>query len=496
MMTILSTLSVVLALLPYMISASPSSSSSSPSFVRIPLSRPGTSKTAGSFAHTADALRLKHGYEPATKNFAKGKRDSSTEVSLQDIKDLTYYATITTGTPPQSFDVLLDTGTTDFWIGTEACTTCGSVSPLFDTTSSSSFKTLTSAANITYNARTVSGMIAQDTITLGSFTVAQQTFPINPVFSVAVNHSTNTLANGISGIMGLAFRPASAFDEAPFWENLVNNNQANNVMSFHYTRAEDNPSNGGAFVLGGTDSSLYIGQIEYQPVPEPQGPTPNYWQLPVTALTVQGKSISVPTGNAIIDTGSPYLAAPTEVVQSLYAEISGSQPLTGSNAGFYAYPCSTDVQVTISFGGTAWAINPKDMNLGTIDLSGDSGSPGSDSGSGSGSSSSSSGSGTGPMSGIEVRASSQMCVGGIFDIGKSDARFSISPSWIIGNVFLKNVYTVLEGGIPPNVGFAKLAGDSSTQTGTHLPGAASSNKASNLLALLVPVVAGVMATFF
>lgn len=92
--------------------------------------------------------------------------------------------------------------------------------------------------------------------------------------------------------------------------------------------------------------------------------------------------------------------------------------------------CSTDVSVSISFGGTSWPISSADMNLGTINI----------------------GSSAGPTSG----ASTQMCVGGIFDIGNTVGTGQGVPSWIVGDTFLKNVYSVYRAS-PPSVGFAQLA---------------------------------------
>ena len=80
--------------------------------------------------------------------------------------------------------------------------------------------------------------------------------------------------------------------------------------------------------------------------------------------------------------------------------------------------CTTNVAISISFGGTDWIIDPADMNLGTID-------------------------------------GGQMCVGGIFDMSYGYPG-NHSPSWVIGNVFLKNVYSVFQAD-PPAVGFARLA---------------------------------------
>jgi cathepsin D len=82
--------------------------------------------------------------------------------------------------------------------------------------------------------------------------------------------------------------------------------------------------------------------------------------------------------------------------------------------------CGTSVTVTLNFGGKDWAISPVDMNLG------------------------------------ELRQNE--CLGGIFDLGQGTSiqGGNGNPSWVVGDTFLKNVYSVFRAD-PPAVGFASLA---------------------------------------
>lgn len=50
--------------------------------------------------------------------------------------------------------------------------------------------------------------------------------------------------------------------------------------------------------------------------------------------------------------------------------------------------------------------------------------------------------------------SGQMCIGGIFDMPALGGPSL--PTWVIGDAFLKNVYSVFQAD-PPAVGFAQLA---------------------------------------
>ncbi len=62
--------------------------------------------------------------------------------------------------------------------------------------------------------------------------------------------------------------------------------------------------------------------------------------------------------------------------------------------------CSTELSVSISFGGKSWPVNPADMNLQTM--------------------------------------SNDLCLGGIFDLGLGSNIGSGggNPSWVVGDTFL------------------------------------------------------------
>ena len=58
----------------------------------------------------------------------------------------------------------------------------------------------------------------------------------------------------------------------------------------------------------------------------------------LAAVNVQGKSI--PLGNSVyaaIDTGTSNIAAPASAIQTIYSQIPGSKPATGTWAGYYQY---------------------------------------------------------------------------------------------------------------------------------------------------------------
>lgn len=81
--------------------------------------------------------------------------------------------------------------------------------------------------------------------------------------------------------MGLGFQPLSALGATPFWQILYNQSMLSSpVFSFYLERYVDasqqiNSAPGGTFTLGGTNTSLYTGNVEF--IKMPNGSTPSYW---------------------------------------------------------------------------------------------------------------------------------------------------------------------------------------------------------------------------
>jgi len=375
---------------------------------------------------------MKYGYSPVSS--LRRRQQSNSAALIDQGADSSYLAAVSIGTPPQNFHVTLDTGSSDLWVANSTCLTggtCGSSAAGFNQFASSTFQTVTQSGvpksvTIRYGSGTVIGTQASDTVSLNGFQISQQQW-------LLVNQATQNLIVGSNtGILGLAFQSIASTGALPFWQSLATGNKLSSPEMGIYLSRNSNATGdvpGGTFTLGGTDTTLYKGAIEFQNLATTSG-TDTYWLLPVSSITVQGKSIPVPAGtaaNAAIDTGTTLIGAPTTVVQAVYAAIPGSQALTGQNLGFYIFPCATQVQVSVAYGGTSWPINPSDMIF------------------------------------QPVAPNSNMCVGSIFDLtaGTSLGTNSGAPSYVMGDTFLKNVYSIFRSN-PPSVGFAQLANTNGT----------------------------------
>lgn len=417
-----------------------------------------------------DGLRAKYTTPGAA---AVKKRASGTNAIINQGADSSFFGTITVGTPPVPYNVILDTGSSDLWLAGSGCTTCGNT-PTLDlstnsksrrqtTPASSTLTNLKSPFSITYGSGAASGTLVRDTVSMAGFSVVDQ------VFAVCDDVSDGLLNDPVSGLMGLAWQTIASSGATPFWQTLAEGNGVwdEPLMAFQLTRFNQDQRArqeefGGSFTLGFINSSLFTGDIEYHPIPSG---AETYWIQPLTTLTINSQSISLPSSSssasfAAIDTGTTLIGGPPDIIDAIYKSVPNSQPLTGNSKGYYAFPCSQSVSSAMGYGdgGKAWSISPDDFKAFEISNTG-------------------------------------MCVGAFFALDLGGGGDGV-PSWIVGDSFLKNVYSVYRFN-PPSVGFAALSdlalsmnGVSSDPSSTGALGAVRAPLPSTTTNVIATVTAG------
>lgn len=355
--------------------------------------------------------------------------------------DASYSGTVSIGTPPQEFNVIMDTGSADLWVMADQCQSCQGQTK-FDTMASSTLKVSDATFQVSYGSGNVTGVDATDTVSCAGFTVEGQIFGLaEESKSTGLGSTSNQLIEApLSGLMGLGFKAIANTKAKPWWQKLAESTWQDKQFGVFLKRYRGDPSaqsyepDGGEIVFGGLNRSMFKGEINYINIPTENE---DYWRIPIDTVTVGGKSIGYRSrsANAAIDTGTTLIGAPSSVVQTIYADIPGAHSIADEGLkGYYGYPCNTSVVLGMGFGGRMYYINNADFNLG-------------------------------PYS----SASPGMCIGSVFEINLSTR----SPiSWIVGATFLKNVYSAYRYN-PTAIGFAILAdglqASGSNQTGEPNP---------------------------
>ncbi|KAI1794469.1 acid protease [Ganoderma leucocontextum] len=419
-------LSCLLSLAPESLAIPAPSPPSPPLSIPLLRRRPQPDATDELLKFHKDALVAKYGL-----NSGLQKRASGLNLLANQGADVSFYGSIAIGTPPVGFNVILDTGSSDLWLASSSSLTAAAQGiATFNPNASSTFQNLGTAFQIQYGSGAAQGFLGSDVVQMAGLSIKAQTF------AVATATTSNLLSQPVSGLMGLAFQSISSSQATPLWQALATSGALDQpLMAFQLTRFTDDPNAqelepGGTFNLGAVNTSLFTGDIDFQPIPGGQG---TYWIQELTGLTANGNSVTLPAGSgsyAAIDTGTTLVIGPEDAIAGLYAQIPGSQALTGQNAGYYTYPCSAAVNVTLGFGAStlSWPVSAADF---VFQKRGD------------------------------------QCIGAF--IAMDTSANSAVPPWIVGDTFLKNVYSVYRGSTPPAVGFATLSDAALAMNGQNGP---------------------------
>ncbi|KAJ7904511.1 aspartic peptidase domain-containing protein [Mycena olivaceomarginata] len=289
-------------------------------------------------------------------------------LNLSTVQDLLYMANISVG--GIGYPVQLDTGSSDIWIK-------GASSPLPNVSDT------TTTYNLTYSIGWVFGHIGYGPVEFAGIKVASQAL-------LDVSSANNpALGYGAEGLVGLGFTSLSSIDHE------VNKTGASTGRSLLYNLFQDNPSepNFIAFALQrSTDASdtiegtFSIGETEPDYAAVMKGPaiptwpvsSPSRWNVLVEALLV-GNTVVTPNTTvvgapanravALLDSGTSYSYAPTEICQAIYGGVPGAQ--YNASLGQWTVPCSAEVDIALQFGGQVYPIHPLDMtpnNLGDASI--------------------------------------------------------------------------------------------------------------------------------
>ncbi|KAG2110967.1 acid protease [Suillus discolor] len=309
-----------------------------------------------------------------------------------DADDVGYIATIQIGTPPQNFNILMDSGSADFWVGSETCQsqqgTCGNHTFL-GSKSSSSFVQSNQNFNVTYGSGSVAGVLCQDNVNMAGLQLNKHTFGV--ANEESVQFSADTVP--FDGLMGLAQSTLSNEKVPTPVESLASNGLISSaISSFKISRLADQ-LNDGQVTFGGLDSTKFVANTL---VTIPNVSKIGFWEGAMDAITVNGQDTGMTGRTAILDTGTTLIIAPPADALAVIAMLGGkcdTQQCTIS--------CTSNTSVALSFGNASFTIDPRDMAVLPVDVNDPTGD----------------------------------CTAGI-----QPGTIGTNTEWLVGDVFLKNAY--------------------------------------------------------
>lgn len=328
------------------------------------------------------------------------KEVNGSPVILKDYLDAQYYGPITLGTPPQDFVVVFDTGSSNLWVPSSTCSWKDIACKLhkkYDHSVSSTYVANDTAFAIPYGSGNCAGFLSYDTLMMGNVAVKSQLFG-----EATAEPGLSWIMAQFDGILGMGYPTISVDGVIPPFDNIMNQKLiSNNIFSFYLSK-DPSAAVGGELLLGGTDSKYYTGNFTYVKVSKK-----GYWQFAMDKVSIGGKDAGYCTGkncSAICDTGTSLIAGPTADINDLNKKI-GAIPLIKGEAIILCNTIPSLPDISFQLNGHDFTLKPDDYVWKVSE------------------------------------ANETICISGFLGI---DLPPEIGPLWILGDVFIRDYYTVFD----------------------------------------------------
>ncbi|KAM6182307.1 gastricsin [Erethizon dorsatum] len=308
--------------------------------------------------------------------------------------DASYFGEISLGTPPQSFQVLFDTGSSNLWVPSIYCKSLACTThPRFNPSKSSTYTSAGQSFSLQYGTGSLTGFFGYDTMTIQETKVPKQEFGLSEQ-----EPGSNFVYAEFDGILGLGYPGLSVGGATTALQGLLREGALSQSLFSVYLGSQQGSSDGGALILGGVDESLYTGQISWTPVTQAL-----YWQIGIEDFLLDGKVSGWCSQGCqgIVDTGTSLLTVPQEYL-STFMQTIGAQE---NEYGEYLVSCDNVQQLpTLTFviSGVQFPLPPS----------------------------------------AYILSADQSCMVGIESsyLSSEDGQ----PFWILGDVFLRSYYSVYD----------------------------------------------------
>lgn len=324
---------------------------------------------------------------------------------LKNFLDAQYYGNITIGTPPQSFRVVFDTGSSDLWVPSDRCPVDSAACRAHDRYNCTGSRTYTKHDQpflISYGSGNIIGRVSRDVVALGEYRVQRQYFGEAWFMAGDV-----FLASMFDGVLGLGYPRIAVLPGKPLFDSMIEQGVVSQPLFSVYLRRNASSTEGGEILFGAIDDDHYTGDIHYVPVSKK-----GYWQFNMTGVQV-GEDSSFCSGGcqAIADTGTSAITGPVSEINRLNEMIGATESLYD----LLVVDCDSVPRlpkIAFIIGGKRYVLRPKDYIL-QWELDGE-----------------------------------KKCLSGFM------GHDSVSPHWILGDVFLGRYFTVFDRG-NDRLGFAE-----------------------------------------
>jgi len=376
------------------------------SLVRVPMYKVSDHEYINRFlTKEREALMAVHNIESplaTSRNLRGNLKDGKDESEIiKDYANAQYYGTVKIGSPPQEFQVIYDTGSSNLWVPEVGCVHCGykwihGGKNKYDSDASHTFVEDGSDFSIQYGSGAVSGVFAEDSVILADdIEVKNQKFAT--IHDAAGMGIAYTFAY-FDGILGLGFDSISVGGVETVFHQAIEQGAVEKPMFAFYLG--DNAD--GELTFGGYDDTKFEGDLSWVSLSDA-----TYWRINTDGVKI-GLFSSGPS-DAIVDSGTSLITGPSKDILAIALEIGAKPTITGQ----YTIDCEKVDDIP----EITWTIDGKDYPVPGKDL---------------------------------VISASGTCLFAMMGMDFPKP----GPQWILGDVFMRKYYTVFDYE-EERVGFAK-----------------------------------------
>uniref|UniRef100_A0A7I4Y6N0 Peptidase A1 domain-containing protein n=1 Tax=Haemonchus contortus TaxID=6289 RepID=A0A7I4Y6N0_HAECO len=357
----------------------------------------------------AEFLKQKYikGYVLASDNATNATNATGLSVPLLYSSNIAYYGLIYIGTPEQQFRVQFDTGSANLWVPCMGCNASDEACQnhrKFNCQQSTTCNETKDEFEVEYGSGTVTAYIDYDIVCFG----CGCSYCTNRTqgFGCAISETDKFATEVFDGILGMAWNSDAVGGISPPLDQIFADKKMcpESLFAFYMGGANKDRGAAGELTICGTDPAHYKGAIAWVPLIAER-----LWRIELGPVYTRGTTLTTGPQQAIVDTGSSIITAPMSVVQQI-VNLAGAK---ASAQGTYEIECNT----TSSLPALIFTLGGQEFILEGSDY---------------------------------VVQLNQTCVLSFLGL---DLPPPIGPIWILGDVFLRNVYTVFDHG-NKRVGFA------------------------------------------
>ncbi|CAG8563254.1 1187_t:CDS:2 [Dentiscutata erythropus] len=314
-------------------------------------------------------------------------------IPLTNFMNAQYFGEISIGTPPQTFSVVFDTGSSNFWVPSTRCTSIACfLHRRYNSDKSSTFKPNGTGFEIHYGSGSLEGIISNDVLQIADLKVTDLDF------GESIKEPGIVFTFGrFDGIFGLGYDNIAIKGVVPPFYHLVNRKLIDApIFSFWLNDADkNNNAVGGELIFGGIDESHIAETIHWAPVRRK-----GYWEIELEKVVLGGEEVEMDGTGAAIDTGTSLIAVPSIVADLINKQLGAKKNF----AGQYIIDCEKVPSLpdfSMQFNGKLFTLNGSEYVL---------------------------------------KAQNQ-CISAFIGL---DIPEPLGPIWIIGDIFLRKFYSIYD----------------------------------------------------